>query len=51
MSYAVDVAGKLHQRQVAAATRSQNLFFTVLEKVADLQEKALEAPESVTGPL
>jgi hypothetical protein len=51
MSYAVAAATKVHDTQVAAATRSQDLVVKVIEKLGSLQEKAPKAPEAITGPL
>ncbi|MET0740031.1 MAG: hypothetical protein ABWZ26_00575 [Candidatus Nanopelagicales bacterium] len=51
MSYAVDAASKLHEKQLAAATKGQELFVTVVEKVGDLRGKAPKAPASVTDQL
>ena len=50
MSYAVDAASKLHEKQLAAATKGQDLFVTVVEKVTDLREKAPRS-STVTGAL
>jgi hypothetical protein len=54
MSYVIDAAGKVHDKQVAAATKSQDLFVKVVEKVAGLRDRAPQAPEAlkvVVGPI
>jgi hypothetical protein len=55
MSYAVDAANKVHKRQIAAATKVQDLIVKAADKAAsgleELREKAPKPPQRVTGPL
>jgi len=51
MSYAVDAAAKLHDRQVEAATKMQNLVVKAADGLAGLRDKAPETPERIAAPL
>jgi len=55
MSVAIDTATKLHEKQVNAVTRSQDLVVSAVEKVAaavqGLRAKSPTVPDAVSGPL
>jgi hypothetical protein len=55
MSLAIDAATKVHQKQIDAVTRSQDLAVSAVEKIASavqgLQAKSPSVPGSVAGPL
>jgi hypothetical protein len=51
MSYAVDAATKLHQKNIEVATKVQDLIVEAVEKLVDLREKAPKAPSAVTDKL
>jgi hypothetical protein len=55
MAYAIDAANKVHERQIAAATKFQDLILKASAKASSglggLREKAPKAPERVTAPL
>jgi hypothetical protein len=47
MSIALEVAGKVHQRQLGAVTKSQNAVIGAVSKGAALREKAPSVPQPV----
>ena len=55
MPVAIDTATKLHEKQVNAVTRSQDLVVSAVEKVAaavqGLRAKSPTVPDAVSGPL
>ena len=55
MSVAIDTATKLHEKQIHAVTRSQDLVVSAVEKVATalkgLRAKSPTVPDAVTGPV
>ena len=55
MSIAIDTATKLHQKQIHAVTRSQDLVVSAVERVAaaveGLRAKSPNVPDTVAGPL
>lgn len=51
MSYALDAASRLHERQVEAATRVQDLMVKAVDSLVSLRNKAPEPPERVVAPL
>jgi hypothetical protein len=54
MSYAIDAANKMHRRQIAAATKVQDLILKAADKAAggldELREKAPKPPQQLTRP-
>lgn len=54
MSVAIDTAIKLHEQQIKAVTRSQDLVVSAIEKVATVVEglraKSPTVPDAVAGP-
>ena len=55
MSVAIDTATKLHEKQIHAVTRSQDLVVSAVEKVATalkgLRAKSPTVPDAITGPV
>ena len=51
MTYTIETATKIHDRQVAAVSTLQSLLLKAVETLSGLTEKAPKAPEKLTSTL
>lgn len=51
MSYVIDAASKIQERQLEAVTKGQESVLKLVKKVAELAEGAPKAPEQVQNAL